>query len=71
MPWLDKNGHVKPESERSQPKAEDATGKEKQLPMVAMEDSFSEIAKVMQDCENETQESTKVDGKRRKTVCQS
>ena len=29
--------------------------------MVAMEDSFSEIAKVMQDCESETQEPMEVE----------
>ena len=65
MPWLDKNGHVvKPKSEQSQPRAESSPDKEtlgEQPSMVAIEDNFSEIAKVMQDCESETQEPMKTE----------
>ena len=64
MPFLDKNGHVvKPKSEQLQPQAEDAPDKESlelQPSMVGIGDSFSEIAKVMQDRESEAQESMKI-----------
>ena len=44
-----------------EPQPKDAMDKEKQPSIVALEDSFSEIAKVMQDDGGETQESMKAE----------